>query len=310
MKFKTFRNIAIVVAVLVVGGVVWGASALQSAQEAERQRIALADEKRRLEAEGIEIRKRAEQEVALRRAAVAAEQQREQREQQRLHDPAGFYGSAPGLRPVDRDVLALVKLPAQEKIKDGTKGKPYKVNLYADDKLRFNRAKVDLDRDEKADESWTFKPDGSIERKVAPADDEKYTQTLRLDATSGWIDLAAHEAAQAAAQKAAQQAASTTSSTPAAAGSRPVDQDMQALLKSAVQEKIKDGTKGKPYKINLYSDDGARFNRAKVDLDRDDKWDESWTFKPDGSTERQVSPADDEKYTELWTLEGGTWRKK
>lgn len=47
-----------------------------------------------------------------------------------------------------------------------------------------------------------------------------------------------------------------------------------ALLSQPVQEKIKDATKEKPYKANLYSDDGARWNHAKVDLDRDDKDDE------------------------------------
>ena len=44
--------------------------------------------------------------------------------------------------------------------------------------------------------------------------------------------------------------------------------------------KKKDVSPDAPYKINLYHDNGHEsINRAKVDLDRDNKWDEKWTFK-------------------------------
>lgn len=77
--------------------------------------------------------------------------------------------------------------------------------------------------------------------------------------------------------------------------------------RSISERKQKDVTKGKPYKVNVYQDVGHdRVNRAKVDLDRDDKWDEKWTFEPDGGVTRQVAPADDESYTvqERWA-DGG-----
>ena len=67
-------------------------------------------------------------------------------------------------------------------------------------------------------------------------------------------------------------------------------------------DKLKDVTKGKPYKVNVYQDAGnTTVNRVKIDLDRDDKWDEKITFKP-GEVSREVAPADDESYTEryLW----------
>jgi hypothetical protein len=223
-------------------------------------------------------------------------------------NPASRFAASPGLRDVDRDMLALLRSPVVEKIKDGTAGKPYKINLYSDDRVRFNRAKVDLDRDEKADESWSFDAEGNITRKVAPADDEHYTQTLRLDLMSGWLDLTTGALPQADASRTPTPAAGV--GTGGGTGPRDIDRDMAALLKMPVQQKIKDATKGKPYKINLYSDDGLRFQRAKVDLDRDDKWDESWTFGADGSTERQVAPADDERYAEVWVLHAGTWTKK
>lgn len=104
-------------------------------------------------------------------------------------------------------------------------------------------------------------------------------------------------------------ATSPSDATPPSDGApnelREVDTLMLALLQRPVQDKIKDASKGRPFKINLYSDDGTRFNRAKVDLDRDDRWDEKWTFKPDGSTEREVAPNDDENYQLRFVLEAG-----
>ena len=71
-------------------------------------------------------------------------------------------------------------------------------------------------------------------------------------------------------------------------------------------QKIKDTTQGKPFKINVYQDAGnSTANRAKIDLDRDDQWDIKVTFQDPPS--RQLSPSDDENYTQtqLWT--GQAW---
>lgn len=74
-------------------------------------------------------------------------------------------------------------------------------------------------------------------------------------------------------------------------------------------DKWKDATKGEPYKVNLYQDPGfATTNRAKLDLDRDDKWDEKWTFDGENVV-REVAPADDEKYTERYSWTGEAWQK-
>ncbi|MDP2342234.1 MAG: hypothetical protein Q8O67_14855 [Deltaproteobacteria bacterium] len=302
MKYRNFRNTVAMVAFLGLGVSCWSCyGCWQSAlaqEEADRQAAqkALSDQ-------------RAKDEKAAAAAALADAQNAAHASKRAADDavllqktPGAYWSRAPGLRPLDKEVLLVLDRPVVEKIKDATSGKPYKVNVYSDDKKRFNRLKIDLDRDEKADESWTIKDDGTIERKVASNDDEKYDHSWRLDITSGWVSLDAPPPAAAAV---------TPASTPAAAdGLRPVDNDMLALVKGPAQEKVKDATKGKSYKINLYSDDGARFNRAKTDLNRNDKWDESWTFGADGSVERQVAPADDEKYTEVWTLSGGAWKKK
>lgn len=71
-------------------------------------------------------------------------------------------------------------------------------------------------------------------------------------------------------------------------------------------DKLKDVTTGRAFKVNVYQDAGeSTVNRLKIDLDRDDKWDEKITFKPD-EISRDVAPADDEKYTEHYVW-NGTW---
>jgi hypothetical protein len=85
---------------------------------------------------------------------------------------------------------------------------------------------------------------------------------------------------------------------------------MRYAGKSLGSDKIKDATKGRPYKVNLYQDAGkSTMNRAKVDLDRDDKWDEKWTFDGDAIT-RQVAPNDDDNYTETYMWDGNAWAKQ
>jgi hypothetical protein len=72
-------------------------------------------------------------------------------------------------------------------------------------------------------------------------------------------------------------------------------------------DKLKDVSKGKPFKVNVYQDAGSpTANRVKVDLDRDEKWDEKFTFK-DGTITRDVAPADDEAYTVSYRWDGKEW---
>ena len=103
----------------------------------------------------------------------------------------------------------------------------------------------------------------------------------------------------------------TPPSTPEPPGLRDVDREMLRLVKTAtVQEKIKDATSGRPYKINMYSDDGKAWNRAKIDLNRNEKFDEKWTWKPTGDIERQVATKDDENYDQTWILLQSGWKQK
>ena len=93
---------------------------------------------------------------------------------------------------------------------------------------------------------------------------------------------------------------------------RPMDQQILDLLaKDASGDKLKDAFPGKPFKANIYKDGGGtKFNRVKIDLNRNEKWDEKWSVETEGGQEvikRQVAPADDEKYTHDYRLMAGKW---
>jgi multidrug efflux pump subunit AcrA (membrane-fusion protein) len=127
---------------------------------------------------------------------------------------------------------------------------------------------------------------------------------------------AAEERARAAEQTAARSESSSSNSSGSSSANSTSDGPSEREVDRAVMKwagrdlggsKKKDVTKGKPYKVNLYQDDGhTAMNRAKVDLDRDDKWDEKWTFDGDDIS-RQVAPADDEDYSEAYVWSGDSW---
>ncbi len=96
---------------------------------------------------------------------------------------------------------------------------------------------------------------------------------------------------------------------------RPMDRSILAIAaKNMTDDKIKDAFSGSPYKVSFYRE-GSRTQpaRAKVDLDRDEKWDEKWTFEDDGGklkVKRSVAPNDDEQYRDEFRLEGEEWVRK
>lgn len=291
MKYRTFRNLVSVALFLAMGGTCYGCYARWQ-RSLTQDEFARRDAVARQEAE-VHRRQQAVKHVDVNSGAAGAP----------ATNASGWL-AAVGLREVDRDALRVLQSPVVDKIKDAAKGRPWKINVYADDGQRFNRLKIDLDRDEQDDETWTVFADDHIERKASSRDDGSFDQSYRLDMT-GWVDMSPP------ASPPSSPPVSSLVSTPADVEAlRPIDRDMLSLAeKLAPSAKVKDATKGKPYKINLYSDDGKRFGRAKVDLDRDDKWDESWTWKGE-IVERKVSPADDENYTTTWVLSGESWMRR
>ena len=54
-------------------------------------------------------------------------------------------------------------------------------------------------------------------------------------------------------------------------------------------------------------------NRLKIDLNRNDRWDEKWSLERAGgvlAVKRHVAPADDEQYRDEYRLDGAHWRRK
>jgi hypothetical protein len=208
------------------------------------------------------------------------------------------------LRELDREVLGLLRAGVTEdKIKDAFPKRTWKVNVYKDPgKSEANRLKIDLDRDEKWDEKWDFERAGgelTVKRHVAPADDEKYREEYRLrgDRWEG------------------KDGTPTPARVEAPTGAEALREMDREILAAAVKplgsDKAKDAIRGKSWKVNFYQDAGkSRPNRLKVDLDRDDKWDEKWDLDGSGGAVRQVAPADDEKYTETYDLVGSGWKKR
>jgi hypothetical protein len=219
--------------------------------------------------------------------------------------PAGLTASPPQVAAADAvmtpgsaDHAALImtfvgKDLGAPKLQDIDPGGP-KINLYQDEgHSSVNRAKVDLDRDDQDDEKWTL-ADGAITRAISPQDDGTWPIRLTWDG-SAWVG---------------EGGAAQPAPAPAAGAGRPVDVDLMTWQgRDLGVDKKKDVTSGKPYKINVYQDAGqATANRAKIDLDRDDKWDEKITFEPTRVT-REVAPADDEQYSERYHWDGAGWAR-
>jgi hypothetical protein len=188
-------------------------------------------------------------------------------------------------RPFDAAVVAFAgKDIGGEKLQDVVPGGPKVTITQRAGTTAVDHARIDLDRDNRWDERWTFGAD--IVREVSPNDDEAYTQRYRWtgiswsNATGGLDDAARAE----------------------------VDGVLfKYAHKSLGTDKIKDAVPGRPWELNLYQDPGSPvLSRAKVDYDRNDSWDERITFDGDVVT-REVAPADDEHYTEMYRWNGSSW---
>ncbi len=93
---------------------------------------------------------------------------------------------------------------------------------------------------------------------------------------------------------------------------RPADRDLlEALRRPATTSRIKDAFPGRPHKISLYCDTpGQGWNRAKIDLNRNNKWDEKITIVNGEPVKRVVASQDDENYDLEYRWLGGRWVAK
>ena len=159
-----------------------------------------------------------------------------------------------------RRILEVAGSPAtpHSKRKDALGGgSRVKVNLYEETgDRRWDRAKIDFDRDGMWDEKWSFRG-GRWE-----ADGRPVTELISGEAPARPKTEAAKGASRSS-------------------GALPPDKLARLLLSErATAKKRKDVSAGQGAKVNLYDDDqDGHWDRAKVDANRDGTWDEKWTVK-------------------------------
>lgn len=308
LKFKTFRNLVIAGLILVACGIgfAWQANQPDDPHLGHEQLKEMARKEERERARELEAQAKAMEAKA--NGALG--------DLQKNRDPHAD--------PILAAILERIEQPMSgSKVKDAFKGKAFKVNLYGSGG-KVERLKLDRDRDNSWDEKWSLETPGQLEglkRQISTADDN--TQYDRELFYRGGVfrpkgDKAAPPSS-GGGDPAPVQPVEPDESTggdiaPAVGGLEP----HQAKLIERVQtgiggpgKKLKDFFKSGP-KINIYHDAGEPIpNRAKVDLDRDGKWDEKWNFErtPDGlKVKRQVSTGDDDSfYDKDYRLREGKW---
>ncbi len=298
MKYKTFRTLVVIGLVAVGGFGIWRWNRAQLQRQAEDDAYSAT----RYEHGPIPW-PQSPVSVAADAPAPTGEQWPPASWNAANNNVPGLAGSVGGQSPEAYLIATLGGPASEEKLKDVTGGQGSKINVY-NEGGKWARAKVDHDRDEKWDEKWSL--DGTIVvRQIAPNDDENYSRELRRS-NDTWIDPSAPAPVAVPAAAVTPEAIGV----PPPSSERPVDNAVMSALNSPVQEKIKDATGGTPFKVNLYSDDRVRWNRVKIDLDRDEKWDEKWTIGADGMIDREVAPADDEVYSESYRRGGDGWVRR
>ena len=201
--------------------------------------------------------------------------------------PRGVVGDPnQGGTNADKRAIEAANAKAQpnSKKKDALEGKGWKINLYeetGDD--HYDRAKIDRDRDETWDEKWSWK-EGRWEK----------DEGALIWKGGAWVDPKA-----ASDKEDAPKAPSGDRDTAMA------DIAKRVLTEKAPDKKAKDFTSGAGPKVNLYDDDGdGKWDRGKVDVDRDDTWDQKWTIKG-GVLERKI-----EATGEVSVFNQGAWVPK
>jgi hypothetical protein len=226
----------------------------------------------------------------------------------------GVRANPSELSDIDREVLRLRDRPLSDGTPDGASTKYRSKNGKVVIELRadtakgatgWDRAKVDLDGDKLFDEKWDFRPGNIVTRKVSTADDGvTYNDVFRLRSRK-WVLEKTGDGA-------------TVSSVAANGTSRAIDATVRELLKSPLTNGVDDGgslkyrVKSPPAVIELRCDTAKGFkswNRVKLDLDGDKKFDEKWTVTASGAIERSVSPNDNDTYTDKYELRGSEWVK-
>lgn len=183
-----------------------------------------------------------------------------------------------GVDPMARVLVAAMQAATPKKKRKDALGRgSWKLNLYEDTgDAQYDRFKLDKDRDGVWDEAWSFKDGGWSQDGAAKAALEPKPQARPELGPVGVGQLA--------------QLLKLAEALP---------------VLQASGKKQKDYYRGSGPKVNLYDDDqDGRWDRVKVDLERDETWDESWTVKG-GEVERRVTASG-----VVYLFRAGSWVPK
>ncbi|MFY9224055.1 MAG: hypothetical protein WAQ98_15400 [Blastocatellia bacterium] len=101
----------------------------------------------------------------------------------------------------------------------------------------------------------------------------------------------------------------TSSGNSTASSGRTIEQKILAQLgQPASGDKIKDAFPNESFKVNFYREASDKtWTRLKVDLNRNEKWDEKWDLADGQLKKRQVASKDDENYDQKFVWQNGKW---
>ncbi|MBI3725201.1 hypothetical protein HY251_14820 [bacterium] len=313
MRYRTFRAIVLlVVGGLLLSGIAAGVSYQRLREENEREK---ADERARVHAD---IQKQREEDERARGVGLGTSTPPLVVE---THPPA-TTSTTPDtgsrdegtLRSLDRKIIAAVAKPqGTARVKDLFPDEAWKISVYTDAPATLpTRVKIGFDRHRKdaVDEKWEL-ADGTVtKRLVSTHCDGVFDEVWTLEGDSwerrekGASHRDAPEPPEPATERPATQPVQAAKRIPL----RDFDRKIVAFFgKPATGDKIKDALGKSGPKVNVTAENGSgSWNHAKVDLNRNEKWDEKWDWK-DGRVSRKVAPADDESYTRSFHLDGDAW---
>ncbi len=104
--------------------------------------------------------------------------------------------------------------------------------------------------------------------------------------------------------------ASRSADAPTTGAGRMEQLILETLSRPATTDKIKDAFHRESFKVNFFRDSGAQWTRLKIDLDRDEKWDEKWDLENGQPHKRFIATRDDENYDQEYRWRNGRWEVK
>lgn len=210
-----------------------------------------------------------------------------------------------------------------ERVEDVEARRVWRVDLVQLDGLdSLSEALVDFDRDDRYDERWEFFTDGRIRRHRSTEDDGHYDVVeMRVDEewvvqdapTTSGLPEDVEQAIGSAIAAASETARSEEEAANAVADGVRAQAEIWLLTQQGRTLRApleRDAREGVSWYVDLFQEDGASvITGAHLDLDRDGRADQRWTYEGEDQVRREVSTADDEMYDQAWEWTDEGWNE-